>query len=219
MVNSNYDFGAQITRLGIYTTAVALIANFVPALYLAFGLGISPSLQDILKIWSVALAAFGVGWALQVVSFFPVLGSAGSYIGWIAGSVADLRVPAVTMAQKSAKVEAGTPEGDVISTLGISTSVFVSVAMITVFTLVGASVIPHLPSFVTKAFQFIVPAVFGAVYVEMASKDFKLGTVIFAVCAAVVFFAAKLGIPAWSLMGVGIIAAVLVARIKFKLNK
>lgn len=219
MANNNYDFSSQITRLGIYTTATALVANFIPALYLAFGLGISPSFQDILKIWSVAAAAFGVGWVLQVVSFFPVLGSAGSYIGWTAGSVADLRVPAVAMAQKSANVEAGTPEGDVVSTLGISTSVFVSVIIIAMFTLVGASVIPYLPKFVTKAFQFIVPAVFGAVYVEMASKDYKLGLVVLTLCAAVVAFAPKLGIPGWSLMAVGIVVAVLAARVKYKLAK
>ncbi|MHC1758199.1 MAG: hypothetical protein AB9917_01555 [Negativicutes bacterium] len=219
MTNSNKDFGSQITRLGVYTTALALIANFIPALYLAFGLGISPSMNDLFKIWSVAAAAFGVGWVIQVVSFFPVLGSAGSYIGWIAGSVADLRTPAVTMAQKAAKVEAGTPEGDVISTLGIATSVFVSVTIIAIFTFVGASIIPLLPRFVTKAFQFIVPAVFGAVYVELSSKDYSLGLIIFALGASVVAFAPKLGIPGWSLMAVGIVVAVLAARIKYQLTK
>ena len=219
MTNSNYDFGSQITRLGILTTAAALVANFIPALYLAVGLGISPSFQDLLKIWGVAAAAFGVGWVIQVVSFFPLLGSAGSYIGWTAGSVADLRTPAVTMAQKAADVEAGTPEGDVISTLGIATSVFVSVAIIAVFTLVGASIIPLLPKFVTKAFQFIVPAVFGAVYVELASKDYKLGLIVIVLAAAVVAFAPKLGVPGWSLMAVGIAVAILAARIKYQMTK
>lgn len=219
MENSSYDFNAQITSLGIYTTAAALIANFAPAVYLAIGLGISPSLPDILKIWSVAAAAFGIGWVIQVVSFFPALGSAGSYIGWVAGSVADLRLPAVTMAQKAAGVEAGTTEGDVISTLGITTSVFVSVTIIAVFTLVGASIIPYFPAFVKKAFQFIAPAVFGAVYVEMASRDYLLGVIVIVLGAAVVFVAPKLGIPGWSLMAVGIVLAVVAARVKYRLSK
>lgn len=219
MANSDYDFSSQITRLGIYTTAAALIANFVPALYLAFGIGVSPTFEDLLKIWGVAAAAFGVGWVIQVVSFFPVLGSAGSYIGWTAGSVADLRVPAVAMAQKAAKVEAGTPEGDVVSTLGIATSVFVSVTIIAIFTIVGASIIPLLPKFITKAFQFIVPSVFGAVYVELASKDYMLGFIVIALAASVVAFAPKLGIPGWSLMAVGIAVAVLAGRIKYQMTK
>ena len=78
MTNSNFDFGARITRLGIYTTFAALIANFIPVGYLALGLGVSPSVQDLIRIWLVAAAAFGVGWVIQVVSFFPVHGSAGS---------------------------------------------------------------------------------------------------------------------------------------------
>lgn len=219
MEKSNCDFSSQINRLGVYTTAAALIANFVPALYLAIGLGVSPSFQDLLKIWSVAAAAFGVGWVLQVVSFFPVLGSAGSYMGWVAGSVADLRVPAVTMAQKASQVEAGTPEGDVISTLGMATSVFVSVLIIALFTAIGASVIPYLPAFVTKSFQFIVPAVFGAVYIEMASKDYVLGMIVIIIGTLLVTVAPKLGIPGWSLMAIGIVIAVLVARIKYRLTK
>ena len=70
MTNSNFDFGARITRLGIYTTIAALIANFIPVGYLALGLGISPPVQDLVRIWLVAAAAFGVGWFIQVVSFF-----------------------------------------------------------------------------------------------------------------------------------------------------
>lgn len=219
MTNSNFDFGARINRLGIYTTIAALIANFIPVGYLAFGLGVSPSVQDLVRIWVVAAAAFGVSWVIQVVSFFPVLGSAGSYIGWIAGSVADIRTPAVTMAHKAAKVEAGTPEGDVIATLGIATSVFVSVTIIGIFTLVGASIIPLLPKFVVTSFKFIVPAVFGAVYVELASKDYKLGLIIIALAAAVVAFAPKLGIPGWSLMDVGIGVAIVAARIKYRMTQ
>ena len=103
--------------------------------------------------------------------------------------------------------------------MGIATSVFISVAIIGIFTLVGASIIPLLPKFVVTSFKFIVPAVFGAVYVELASKDYKLGLIIIALAAAVVAFAPKLGIPGWSLMAVGIGVAILAARIKYQMSK
>ena len=97
------------------------------------------------------------------------------------------------MAHKAAKVEAGTPEGDVIATLGIATSVFVSVTIIGIFTLVGASVIPLLPKFIIASFKFIVPAVFGAVYVELASKDYKLGLIIIILAGRSSCFCAEAG--------------------------
>ena len=48
-------------------------------------------------------------------------------MSWVVGSVVDIRLPAVNMAQEIAKVEPGTEEGEVISMLGVSVSVFVSV--------------------------------------------------------------------------------------------
>ena len=63
------------------------------------------------------------------------------------------------------------------------------------------------------------PAVFGAVYVELASKDYKLGLIIIALAAAVVAFAPKLGIPGWSLMAVGIGVAIVAARIKYRMTQ
>ena len=83
-------------------------------------------------------SAYGVSWVVQPISYFPILGTAGSYIGWLAGSVGDIRLPAASMAQKVTGVEAGTHEGDVIGTIGTACSVFVSAGMITLFIFIGS---------------------------------------------------------------------------------
>lgn len=215
MTNDKFAFNAKMVRIGVVTLSAGVIANFVPVVYLWLAYGEIPPLGDILKIWTVALVTFGVSWLVQPLTFFSMLGTSGSYIGWLAGSVADLRCPAVTMAQKVSGYEAGTPEGDVISTIGIAGSVLVSVSMITVFTIIGANIIDILPAFIKASFKVILPAVFGAVYVELASKHLKMGAATIVAALTFSFLALKLGVPGW-LLNIAIIGAgIVIARIQY----
>ena len=214
-MEGNYDFQAQSARIGMFTITAGLIANFVPALYLAGVIGVMPQVTDLMQIYAVALSAFGVSWLVQPLSFYPMLGIGGSYISWLCGNVADIRVPAATMAQRAAGAEPGTPESDVMATIGIAASVFVSVAILTLFTFIGSAILPMVPKFVTKAFGFILPAVFGAVYAELSRKHFKIGVLTIIVGLGITFAAPKIGLPG-SLLSICIIAGgIAMARIIF----
>ena len=218
-MESNYDFQAQSARIGMFTLVAGLIANFVPALYLAGVIGVMPQFTDLIQIYAVALSAFGVSWLVQPLSFYPMLGIGGSYISWLCGNVADIRVPAATMAQRVAGAEPGSPEGDVMATIGIAGSVFVSVAILTLFTFIGAAIMPMVPKFVTKAFGFILPAVFGAVYAELSRRHFKIGLLTIILGIAITFIAPKIGLPG-SLLSIVIIAGgIAMARLIFVTSK
>ena len=218
-MNGSYDFQAQSARIGMFTLIAGLIANFAPALYLAGVLGVMPPVTDLAQIYAVALSAFGVSWLVQPLSFYPMLGIGGSYISWLCGNVADIRVPAATMAQRVAKAEPGSPEGDVMATIGIAGSVFVSVAILTVFTFIGAAIMPLVPKFVTKAFGFILPAVFGAVYAELSRKHFKIGVLTILVGLGITFVAPKIGLPGSMLSIVIIAGGIGVARVMYLAEK
>ncbi len=218
-MENSYDFSSQSARIGQFTIIAGLIANFVPALYLAGVVGVMPQVTDLLQIYAVALSAFGISWIVQPLSFYPMLGVGGSYISWVCGNVADIRVPAATMAQRAAGAEPGTPEGDVMATIGIAASVFVSVAILTLFTFIGSAILPMVPKFVTKAFGFILPAVFGAVYAELSRKHFKIGVLTIILGLAITFIAPKLGLPG-SLLSIFIIAGgIAMARIIYLTEK
>ena len=203
-MEGNYDFQARSARIGMFTIVAGLIANFVPALYLAGVIGVMPPVTDLAQIYAVALSAFGVSWLVQPLSFYPMLGIGGSYISWLCGNVADIRVPAATMAQRVAGAEPGSPEGDVMATIGIASSVFVSVAILTLFTFIGSA---------------IMPAVFGAVYAELSRKHFKIGVLTIVVGLGITFAAPKIGLPG-SLLSIFIIAGgIAMARIIFLSEK
>lgn len=215
MENKEYtisDFRKVITHLGLVFTTICLILNFMPAVYASLTLGIWPSAGDLMKLWLAAAAAFGVGWAVQPISFFPIVGLAGTFIAWICGNVGDLRVPASTMAQKATDCEQGTPKAELIGFLGIAASIFTSVTIITFFAIVGASIMPMMPPFVLKALKFVLPGVLGAVYASMCTADLKLGILGLVACMFGKIVFPMIGLPGSMLMLANILFVLAVSR-------
>ena len=140
---------------------------------------------------------------------------AGTFMCWICGNVGEVRAPAANMAQKVTNCEQGTPKAEIMSCIGICASVFVTVIMISFFALVGAQVMPLMPKFVMKMFGFVLPCVLGAVYADLASKNFVLGVIILLSSLAGIMIVPKLGIPGGLTMLINIIIAVLIARAYF----
>ena len=218
-MENSCDFSAQSARIGTFTIIAGLIANFVPALYLAGVIGVMPQFTDLLQIYAVAFSAFGISWIVQPLSFYPMLGVGGSYISWVCGNVADIRVPAATMAQRATGAEPGTPEGDVMATIGIAASVFVSVAILTLFTFIGSAIMPLVPKFVNKAIGFILPAVFGAVYAELSRKHLKIGTLTIIAGLVITYIAPIIGIPKALLSIIVIAGGIVMARLVYLSNR
>ena len=208
-------FNSSIKTLGYVFVTIALLCNFVPAVYASITTGVFPAIGDLLTLWVAAASAFGVGYFVQPISFFPMANMAGSFMCWIVGNVGEIRIPAATMAQNVTNAEQGTPKAQVISTVGIGGSIIVSVCMITLFTLIGASIMPLMPKVVLRAFGFVLPCVLGAVYASLASKNIILGAIIMISSIAGKMLFPIIGIPGGLIMLLNIILAVIIARIYF----
>jgi len=208
-------FRNRCVKAGQLAVGLCIIANFLPGVYLWAAHGIMPSLGDLFQLWLLAAGAFGVSWIVQPIAYYGAIGTAGSYLSWVVGSVVDIRLPAVTMAQKIADVESGTEEGEVISMLAVAVSVFVSVSMVTVFTIIGTQVIPLLPAFVTGSFNYILPALFGAVYVSLAKKNMRMGLGTLAVAIVVLVLASHTSIKGAIVNLFVVIMGMVVARIVY----
>lgn len=140
----NSNFNSRVIRLGTITVSAAIIANFIPAVWLWLRYGALPTLTEILTMWGMVTAAFGMSWLVQNLSYYGGLGSVGTYVSWVAGTAADIRMPGMTMAHKVTGTEANTPEGDAIGAMAVSTTVFVSVALISLFSVIGGTILPML---------------------------------------------------------------------------
>ena len=209
------EFNSRIKKLGFFFVTFALITNFLPAIYVSSASGLFPTGTQLSHLFLGAAAAFGVGWFIQPVSFFPMLNMAGTSLCWIVGNVAEVRIPPSLMAQKATNCELGTPKAEIMGTIGVCTSVFVSCAMISFFTLVGMQIIPLLPEAVTRGLGFILPAILGAVYANLCITNKVLGIIVIIASIGGAFIFPRLGVPGGLNVLVNIVVAIIIARIYF----
>lgn len=167
------SFDKKCMRLGVITMLCALVANFLPVTYLYVTTGVVPTAGELGQILAMVSASFLIGWILQPITFYPALGVGGSFLAWTTGNVSDLRMSAVAAAQKSAETEGGTEAGNVISTMAVAVSNLLTVVLLTVFVILGSTVISALPASVTSTFSYLVPAIFGALICDYLMKNIK----------------------------------------------
>jgi hypothetical protein len=208
-------FLRQVHLIGLMTLFVGFIANFIPVVYLALAYGIMPQFGELLGIWATVAAAYGFNWIIQPPSFFPVLGVVGTYVSFLSGSLADVRMPVITSALKVTDTTAGTREGDVIAAIAVTTSVFVTFSLFTLFVIIGKQIIEFFPPFVIDAFSYIVPAIFSAVFVNMAISNLKLSLPILFICVAVTIGVPMLGISNVFTNIIGIFLGICLAKVLF----
>lgn len=212
------EFNKKVVRIGTFTLIAGIIANFAPVFYIWIFKGIVPSSKDLAALYGLVAASFAVSWIVQPLSYYGGLGMVGSYISWIAGSAADVRLPAITMAQKVSGTEANTPDGDAIGAMALASTVFTTVGIITLFTFVGSAIIPMLPEAFTKSFAFMQPALFSAVFINMAIKNVRSGLPTLAAGLLGCFLLPMLGVKSAYVTLVVVVMGIIIAAGEFKVS-
>jgi hypothetical protein len=159
--------------------------------------------------WTVAV--------IEVITFTPMLGSGGSYLGFVTGNLTNLKVPCALYAMENAKVKQGSLEGEIISTIAIAVSSIVTTLIIALGILMLAPLTPMLNSdFLKPAFDNILPALFGGLAVVYVSKNWKI-----AFAPLVFMITLFIAIPSLAksvsiLVPIGALIAIGTARILYK---
>ena len=176
-----------------------------------------PQFTHVLKgLLGVAPIFWTVG-IIEVFTYAPMLGTGGTYLGFITGNLTSLKVPAALNAMQAANVEATSEEGEVISTIAIATSAIVTTLVIALGVLMLGYLQPILESPVLQpAFDNILPALFGGLGVVYISKNWKIAVAplvfMIALFIAVPSLASSVGV----LVPVGALVAIGVSRILYK---
>ena len=110
------------------------------------------------------------------------MGLSGIYIGYLAGNIPSVRLPAMLAAQSATGCEAGTKRGELVGTIAIGMSVFVNLAFTTAAALTGVYILEILPEFVLDAFDFCLPAILGGVLAQYWRKNRIFVPVILVIC-------------------------------------
>lgn len=206
----------RMGRVWILSALALLLA--VPAAICVYYKAWSP-VGGILKgLLSIVPIFWTVG-VIEVFTYVPMLGTGGSYLGFVTGNLANLKVPCALNSMDRAGVQAGTEEGEVISTLAIATSSIVTTVIIAAGVLLLSQIAPVLQSPVLQpAFENILPALFGALGVVFISKDWKIAIAPLVVMVTLFLLVPSLASAVGILVPVGALIAIGVARILYKKN-
>lgn len=162
--------------------------------------------------------------AVETFTYTPMLGSGGTYLGFVTGNLSNLKVPCALNCMEQAGVEKGTEEAEIVSTISIAVSSIVTMVIL----ILGVVLISFLtPVFenetLAPAFDNVLPALFGGMAVVYISKNWKI-SVIPCVLMLLVFiissYATGSGDLAGTLIGVmvpvGVIVTLVSSRIMYK---
>lgn len=207
------DWKRPIIRIGRWTMILAIIASFIPALYLLFVQGVVPDGENLFKAWVMAASMFGMLYFIEPISYFSVLGLSGTYLSFLSGNIGNMRVPCSMMGLEATQTEPGTPRADIVSTLAIVGSVIANLILLTCMAFIGASALELMPDSVVKAFQlFTVPSVYCAVLVQASMKQPRLVPY----GLGIPFGLMLIGIPAYLVTLITVFAMIGIARWYYK---
>jgi hypothetical protein len=214
----NDEYLPYIIKWGRRTNWTAVALCFGPVLTLAFVFGLVPPLAAILNAFIAIAGAVGVVWFVEPISYFPIIGVAGTYMAFMSGNIGNLRIPCAMIAQKMAGVEPGTDEGAIIATLGMAVSILVNVIILTGGILAGVKVLQELPPSVIEALQLLLPALFGAIFVQFAMGKLKLAPIVLGICILLTV-GVKVGlVPAFLSTLAAVFCSIAVAVFLYKKN-
>ncbi len=215
MKNKTYNDSVHFYGRIWMSAALALIV-FVPV-YICIYYNAWPQLTDVLLGLLGVAPIFWTVACIEVVTYVPMLGAAGSYLGFVTGNLTNLKLPCALNAMQAAKYEPGSEEGEVISTIAIGVSSIVTTIILALGVLLLAQIEPILQSPILQpAFENILPALFGGLAIVFISKSPKvaIAPVLFMLILfiAVPSLASSVGV----LVPVGSLVAIIVARILYK---
>ena len=123
---------------------------------------------------SIAPMYWAVG-IIEVLTYVPMLGAGGSYLGFITGSLTMLKVPCTPAALDRAKVKSGTPEGEAVGTIAVAVSSLVTLLILFLGVLLIVPLTPILESpTLAPAFDQLLPALFGGLGVALIGRNLKI---------------------------------------------
>lgn len=183
MIDYQDNFMPAVHRIGQATMALAFCVSFLPVGYFVFIKGYAMPISAYLNVL-LAIAAVGIGmWVTEPLAYWPVLGSAGTYISYLSGNVGGMRFPVATNVQSAMNADINTPRGQVATIVGIVASVFSNLVILLVIILAGTQILSIMPDPVKVALGFVMPCLYGSMIMMRFNPvrgGFKVGLPAFA---------------------------------------
>lgn len=211
------DYINKTHRYGKIWMIVTLLLFLAIPTAICYHLGVSPKLGLIAKGLSTVALVFYPTAVLEVLTYSPLLGTGGTYLGFVTGNITNLKLPVALNSMESAGVDPNTEKGEIISTISIAVSSIVTTIIIAVSILAFYPVLHNITdpdSVFAPAFQQVTPALFGALCASYLAKHWRISILPIAVLVIVLLFNGTLGTGV--LIPIGVVVSLAGAHLMYK---
>ncbi|MGI6136724.1 MAG: hypothetical protein GX959_05115 [Clostridiales bacterium] len=213
------DYNNQMHSLGRTFTLVSLGFIFIVPIAYLIAAKTWPNWTVLAKCIPFILGYWAIG-LIEAVSYAPLLGTGGQYLSFITGNISNLKLPAAINAQTIAKVEQGSEEQEIITTIAIAVSSIVT----TVIILIG--LIPliiwqeQIVTVLTPISPYVLPAIFGALTLVVVAMYAKIAAIPFLVCIiiSVIANAVGFGLDVATMIIVGMVISAISTTIMYRIQ-
>ena len=147
-----------------------LAYTFVIPITMAIVYGVWPTMSQLIP-GVLAISALMIPTSIaEVASYVPIVGSS-AYLCYATGNLMNLKIPCAVEAQKVAKVEQNTPEGDAIALISTSISSIVTIVVLAIGMLLLMPLQGLMQNeYVQTAGNYILPALFGSMAMGIVGR-------------------------------------------------
>lgn len=144
--------------------------------YLSFIRGYHPGWEAILTAFFGVAAMVGHTWIniSDQILYLLLMGPAATYMAQLTGNVKNMRLPSALAACAMLDEEEDRCKRDILATFGVAGSVVVNTTFLILLVMAGRFLIQILPPSVISGLNYIVPALFGAIFGQFALKNIPM---------------------------------------------
>ncbi|MBU5626748.1 hypothetical protein KQI82_07450 [Oscillibacter sp. MSJ-2] len=169
---------------GQLTLILGMVFSTFGAIYFGFIKGYFPGWTPIITAF---MAIFGVMGHVfldlpSLITDVLLMGPAAKYMASLTGNVQNMRLPSALGAKAAVDCGlAGGPKEHVIASIGVIASTIVNTVFLVIMVIVGTVLIRILPESFQEILTYILPALFGAIFVQFALMNWKCAVTALAV--------------------------------------
>lgn len=193
----------------VWSVSALLVLYSVPLIF-SIRYNAFPEFNTLFKALLTVVPIYWATAVIEVITYTPMLGAGGTYLSFLTGNITNLKLPCAMNAMERAKVKANSEEGEIISTIAIGASAITTTVIIAIGVLAFSPVLPKIlaeGSVIKPAFEYVVPALFGALGASYFAKYWKISVLPIAVGILVYIFSP--GVPVGTMIFITIVVSIL----------
>ena len=202
----------------VWSVSALLVLYSVPLIF-SIRYNAFPEFNTLFKALLTVVPIYWATAVIEVITYTPMLGAGGTYLSFLTGNITNLKLPCAMNAMERAKVKASSEEGEIISTIAIGASAITTTVIIAIGVLAFSPVLPKIlaeGSVIKPAFEYVVPALFGALGASYFAKYWKIS--ILPIAVGILAYIFSPGLPVGTMIFVTIAVSILGAFSMYKLK-